>query len=851
MKKKILLSVLALLASAIIPTSIACGVLINQNNKKQNNINILEKQIQDLKNQTISLSKKLATNETEKSNLLIKISDLNKLVNEYKNNLITAQEKLKDNEDKSGLKIQSYQSTIDDLKAKILLKDKEIEQLKDDLDDVKKTSSTSESHTDNKDIQLLKAQVDNLNKILKHKDELISELKKQISAKNIENNALSLRLNTQIIDLNTEIKNKDQLIEILKKQLEETKHSNENDENAQIAQLKFTIQTLIEQVNTKDKEILKAKQELEALKTKDSNYLKQISDLQQKLTQLKTEKDSLSTQLNTQITQYQNQINTIQEQNKNLQNQLNLLQQTNKQQGENIKSLQQTITQNQDAISSLEEKLKDYNQIQQKNLDLEAKILELNKQIENFKKQNNTDSEANSEEQTFDAVEFFKQHPEEKQYQETSENRPVNWTNEQYVQKIVDQSFSLMWDFQDGTNTAGTVWVLDYKKLTDSKYTFYFATNYHVALELYQGDKDFKEYQQLKRTNTITNIRLLSPKNWKDNSSSNTPSYLLNLPKDNWPRIFFLAQNFMDSTAMDYNQNPYHYADFAVIEWTVDLNELSAIKYKTTKQDALEFRRKLLRIVNNFDINPDVDTFINATKTDKLLSLDYSTANDIKKSGNVTKTFESALPTSEQQAKSQSALVKKYLHGYQYNSSTDNVYWAGFPLVNGIEWKFLASVPNQYLATNNVNKEDGVTKSIFTVQSLFHNQPIASHGAKFNESAKSLYYGLSYGIYQKVGPVGGVSGGMVLNAQMMPIGLIYGNQDWYDLQNDDGTMSKYSLNIVQPFTQQKDIYTENGIAYAFNLIDGTDKQKYPHQTSSYREQLIAKYGSNYKTKLFK
>ncbi|OAB49224.1 hypothetical protein MGALLINA_00140 [Mycoplasmopsis gallinarum] len=114
------------------------------------------------------------------------------------------------------------------------------------------------------------------------------------------------------------------------------------------------------------------------------------------------------------------------------------------------------------------------------------------------------------------------------------------------------------------------------------------------------------------------------------------------------------------------------------------------------------------------------------------------------------------------------------------------------------------------------------------------------------------FYGLAYLGSQRNRIMGGASGALVIDQDGIPLGIAFAEPKSPSIVYVDQN-NKYATNysfLFQQFVQQHAIYTNQGQIEKYNLIDGRDKNRYPHQKSSYKEQLIKVYGANYSTKLF-
>ncbi|TPR54054.1 MIP family Ig-specific serine endopeptidase [Metamycoplasma neophronis] len=481
---------------------------------------------------------------------------------------------------------------------------------------------------------------------------------------------------------------------------------------------------------------------------------------------------------------------------------------------------------------------------------------------------------------------YYIDNPTVLKYQESKPNIPTEFkNNKDYIDDILSRSFSLRWSFKDGTWTGGTAWLLDYHKTDENKYSLFLATNYHVAVDLYRDD-DQEIYYQNKRVNSNPINEFLISFDLK-NSQSNEIKNLANKYKFNKdfayrmlkgkaiPKVLFLAQNFMDSHINDEGNN--YYSDFAVIQWDVDLSKQLTLEDLNLPSDysasakQIELKNKNIEwalmvrhikgAINN--LNNSYQKFVKGqneylmnNKTIPYATLPYYNLSEIRRNffNKVTPEpiYESPFnkrPDNVLSINQLSDLVNEYLGDYKYAYNI-NAYLAGFSLLNGVAPKTLTNItPGQEEKLG--FKEDEFNRPVLIVDKTYNNKRVADHGTAFNLNEKSLFYGIALKYLALRRGKGGMSGSMVVNEENLPFGIFFGNTNGGMIIDSNHKYVSLASLLIAPFSQEISFW-ENGLKVdKYNLIDGTDKQKYPHQIHSYRERLQAIYGNDYETLLYK
>ncbi|WPB54910.1 hypothetical protein SAM46_01390 [Mycoplasmopsis verecunda] len=415
--------------------------------------------------------------------------------------------------------------------------------------------------------------------------------------------------------------------------------------------------------------------------------------------------------------------------------------------------------------------------------------------------------------------------------------------------------------------------MFDYHKESDTKYKLFFATNYHVAIEMYH-DNDYGFNKQPNRNKKVIEVRLGTLSDRYDLNNTSNPKFTYKvLDKDMWPRNLFLAHNFMDDSVSNLYNGRY-YTEFAIMEFDFDIaqfNKLPAI------DPNLPLSERKIKIVENRRIR-DENRYLTKKLNTAIVSLDTSIARFASGSypmqtnslpyatmdyGSVNWYVNNVLtrdedgnfipPNTINKINKVSEDITSYFGDVKLQQWPQWDYFAGYPfIVANAKNRLLYNVDKSLLnSTDQVIPK--VSQNFWRTLVDYNGQPIASHGVQFNEEEKSKFYGLAYENLAPYDIVGGASGSLVVNESNLPIGLLFGKDRTQNvLNNDDKWITTYrSLNVA--FSLNAPFWSNNINAYVqpYNLIDGRNKKKFPHQINSYKETLDKIYGNNYQTAIFK
>ncbi|MGY5139476.1 MIP family Ig-specific serine endopeptidase [Mycoplasmopsis gallinarum] len=469
---------------------------------------------------------------------------------------------------------------------------------------------------------------------------------------------------------------------------------------------------------------------------------------------------------------------------------------------------------------------------------------------------------------------FYESHPDLIKFQNQNSNFNLNWqTNNQYLKTIYNRTLSFSYLFTNEENnkslTTGTMWLLDYAKLgteKDKKYKLFFATNYHVVQDLVFAD-DYPLYLQsskLSQNHDIDTFVFGYKKNFNDLNSYEMQYAAFDKNAINKPKVFFAAVDFMNKSALTEEfQNVKHYADFAVIEWDVDLDRLR----NSPTYNAIPLFRgdagKLADFIENTmlpSFNKSYETYTNNTNQWTMsnnqysyANLDYGSVNWVMNNliGHKNNTNELNSINTINEIYNINSYIQNFKDIYYYTNEPTKVFFYGYPFNTEVpRHEFISNISKENYANLNWNNN--------------HWEDINSwHGITFGKEKEINFdgislknYGIYYGTYQNTEVRGGASGSLLINEQGLPIGLLFGNKGSKNFRENNKLVTLnsalyilFSQNVVMKWPAA---YNTNKykIVEKYNLIDGTDKNKYPHQIQSYRQRLIDVYGLKFGTKLF-
>ncbi|WP_051521826.1 MIP family Ig-specific serine endopeptidase [Mycoplasma leonicaptivi] len=442
-------------------------------------------------------------------------------------------------------------------------------------------------------------------------------------------------------------------------------------------------------------------------------------------------------------------------------------------------------------------------------------------------------------------------------------------------------------------SSAGTAWLLDYHKYTENKYKLFFATNLHVISSLsntlniedldYKDPRGFKaigisfgkasgvneEFPQKQNGHTtgknvkwVANVDKFSQVNFSDQGASATA--IVSNEAISAPKLVFAGFDFIkrediqytqeelkrkaqelyeqekskehadddkDSTywvlknALENNTNQFIplYTDFAVFEVDVDFDKFTdanKTEYVQWFKDAISGLDRYLKRLKETSVLPNQDK----SESEYMQTVDYISAyNNKDNNGNNLQsskyTYTLGYPgtgTSGMSVLDYNNPIERYeQEKTSYDRSPNNKESFNHPI----------GAANQKMTFNNLTP----------YTSVFGRLLGDHYGYVFENRFSSLTYGSS--------------GSLVYNE----FGQMIGIHNLVDSSTELGQLLKRAY--FAPFLLSNDFVSNNQTIKAYNLIDGSNKTKYPSQTHSFRENLnlIYKNGfsdNQYTTALF-
>ncbi|WP_027119856.1 DUF31 family putative serine protease [[Mycoplasma] testudinis] len=400
--------------------------------------------------------------------------------------------------------------------------------------------------------------------------------------------------------------------------------------------------------------------------------------------------------------------------------------------------------------------------------------------------------------------------------------------------------------------SQGTGWVLDYAWNPDhSKLMLYLATNAHVYGPVYNPppekyQSNFPEYfndniASASNNTTIKGFALgkaganvnLNPLPNKTNPlSTNQVHFFHNLKFASQntstasqntflgdiisnPKTIFMAIDFFQDNDNQKllqalrNTDPsinYFGKDFAVFGVEINYAKLQD-GVNANLSGYVEFKQDIDKALNAFDFSQNRFKTVNVpnhnTNDLPYLSVDYGSIYHLNPN-NIS--------------------LRNRPDFFNYYSNTRQVYLGGYPNLNG---------PTVYLhnhssdlpkPTNGVFNHLSFGSTSETVEFFGHKFTKIDGAIGFDNA--SLYFG--------------ASGSLVANEYGLPIGIYTNFAPFRQDGNTDLSQRSFLAFLIKPVDEFLTFFgsqLSDPIVYAHNLIDGTNKKLYPHQTKSYRQNL--------------
>ncbi|WP_322961437.1 MIP family Ig-specific serine endopeptidase [Mycoplasmopsis cynos] len=473
-------------------------------------------------------------------------------------------------------------------------------------------------------------------------------------------------------------------------------------------------------------------------------------------------------------------------------------------------------------------------------------------------------------------------------------------------QEIYDRSFAVKFGINQGVTSQnqnpfraselGTTWLLDYHKYNENKYKLFFATNLHVMSDFsnsltdeqnkalnYEDFRGFKvesislgksdlyqtDFPQRKNKYSYSKTSHLKTKYYASSDEftqfEKTDNSALETTKSNGfiskPKLIFAGYDFIDRQYMNWYQQDLKqkvkdkikyiesknedlsedqeyqtlkkvddnyfipaYVDFGVFEIDVDLSQMDeTLKKWITK--SIEAVDKYIDRLNKTEILPNQDKSISKT----MQTIDY-----------VTAAFEK--DDSKLNLKNAKDL---YIGGYPSINESGFAVW-----VRNNPTERNSSTLNTYYRIGNKHNDKTFAYPTYTYNERVTNGNLQPYTTVFGRTLAD-FYGFNLAVNFSSLKYG-ASGSMVYNEFGQLVGIY--NQVSSNVEDDDLLRdAKFTS-----FLLARDYGSGEKVIKAYNLIDGTDKSKYPAQTKSYRQNLITLYpngfensgNNNFKTALF-
>lgn len=472
-------------------------------------------------------------------------------------------------------------------------------------------------------------------------------------------------------------------------------------------------------------------------------------------------------------------------------------------------------------------------------------------------------------------------------------NPNLNWysnrsvKNSDYMSTLENITFSMFFLNEVGSNdpsaveslSGGTGWLLDYAYCQDENgnpYTkLFIGTNFHVARHLINKNDNI-EYRQ---NDVIANGGYTKQFGlaWYENNKYVSLIY----KNERLPKTIFMAQDFIsDKNADEYvtsflkekdmfgKYNGY-FADFAVIEWDFYENESINNSDDLSKPNKkLSISNKIKLVINAYDnffnrltnSKPnDYKNRSNSTIYTDLSYIDVSYYDQQVRPKFTALTKESEIDEIKHQQKTLDDKWTQQIFKYfsNYSLSPTNVYAFGYPWNNKS-----IGIPMGTVEKTDYDKEAGNFRLPKTYSHFYYSH---LNWATLNGNNKSQVYWNGKPMFSYYGNLGktifpnntqtpsygGISGSLVINDEGLFAGVISSSiQKTTIIDNNNVYTEVGTLNFV-PFTSSFPVGSDPTYlpVKAYNLIDGSNKVKYPDQTKSFKEELF-KYYPNIKTKMF-
>lgn len=436
----------------------------------------------------------------------------------------------------------------------------------------------------------------------------------------------------------------------------------------------------------------------------------------------------------------------------------------------------------------------------------------------------------------------------------------------------------------------GTTWLLDYHKKDENNYKLFFATNLHVASHLsntldenllknfnYEDPSHNKatsislgksstepnsflmhnnNYDFSTNQNNITKFYASDPNFKNANYSDLSASVTTKTEAFSAPKLIFAGYDFIDRKYIQPFQDELQQRVKGTLDHSTDDEETNEYSEYKILQNALK-TKEFIPLYTDFAVFELDVNLANADST--LKSWILKAINALNEY--IKRNKENELPNQDKSIsnymQSMDYVSAKYLsNNSQYLTNSKNAYVLGYPGIDNGKSTLAWNNPTERNDDNNPpsywrspkNKEafaissDGyqqkmLNQNLNPYTKVFHRVLGDYYGFTNNIKFSSLYFGASGSlVYNEFGQMIGIYSGVQVNGEKWNL-LKFASYTPFLLSNDfrDGDNNK--------------------VIKAYNLIDGSNKQKFPAQTRSYRQNLQEIYpngfeNGNFTTALF-
>ncbi|WBP83949.1 MIP family Ig-specific serine endopeptidase [Mycoplasmopsis edwardii] len=426
------------------------------------------------------------------------------------------------------------------------------------------------------------------------------------------------------------------------------------------------------------------------------------------------------------------------------------------------------------------------------------------------------------------------------------------------------------------STASGTTWLLDYHKVDENKYKLFFATNLHVMAEFSNSLTDqlnrqlnYEDFRGIKvnsislgkskadqtsfpdrenrypysREDNFTAKYYASDRKFTNIGESDRAAdkTLFTTGITSQPKIVFAGYDFIDRQYMqDYQE---------------DLKQQARKRLEELDPSDDEYKN-LKRTLDNNEFIPSYTDF-GIFEVDIDLSLmDETFRSWVSKAINGVNSYLTRLKNTAK-LPNQDKSVSSYMQTMDYvtaNNTNDtsgnnlrnarDLFIGGYPGKGGGNafWSRNNPIERQSESESSYNRLNKNNKNSFAYASGHHEEKMGFNGPSIYTSVfgRTLAHYYGYNLTVRYSSLTyGSSGSVVYNEFGQMVGVY--NQVSADVDTDDLLREARFLSLLLA----KDQTINNKTIKAYNLIDGTDKSKYPAQTASFRQNLMKIYPNGF------